>query len=283
MTWQERLSEGTRVLEEAQIEDASLDAWYLLEHVTGMSRAGFILHGSEEEQESQAEQYMDLIRRRAAHTPLQHLTGTQQFMGIDFIVSEDVLCPRQDTELLVERVLAREKESGLELLDVCTGSGCIAIALERLGQDRFETVDAVDLSPQALQIAEHNCAVTGAQVHLRQSDLLESVTGHYDVIVSNPPYIASQEVDRLMPEVREHEPRMALDGGADGLDLYRRLAAGVPGHLKPGGRLYLEIGYDQGQSVPGLLLQAGFVRIGCHKDLCGLDRVVEAVWPGKEG
>lgn len=283
MTWQERLSEGTRVLEEAQIEDASLDAWYLLEHVTGMSRAGFILHGTDMEQEPQAVRYMELICRRAAHTPLQHLTGTQQFMGIDFIVSEDVLCPRQDTELLVERVLACEKESGLELLDVCTGSGCIAIALERLGQNRFETVDAVDLSPQALQIAERNCAATGAQVHLWQSDLLESVTGYYDVIVSNPPYIASQEVDRLMPEVREHEPRMALDGGTDGLDLYRRLAAEVPGHLKPGGRLYLEIGYDQGQSVPGLLLQAGFVRIVCHKDLCGLDRVVEAVWPGKEG
>lgn len=270
VVYRELLEEGKCILAQAEIVDAECDAWLLLEHVSGMNRAQFFLHQQDTVPGELEADYRGMLRKRAEHIPLQHLTGTQEFMGLEFQVSPDVLIPRQDTELLVEKLLPHVHEK--RVLDVCTGSGCIAISLAVLG--RPEHVDAVDLSEKALIQAEKNAKKLGADISFYRSDMLDEITGRYDVIVSNPPYIASKVVDELMPEVQEHEPRMALDGGADGLDLYRRLLAQAPDRLLPGGLLAVEIGYDQREAVMKLFREQGFTEVHCDRDLCGNDRVV---------
>lgn len=270
VVYRELLEEGKRILVQAEIVDAECDAWLLLEHVSGMNRAQFFLHQQDTVPGELEADYRGMLRKRAEHIPLQHLTGTQEFMGLEFQVSPDVLIPRQDTELLVEKLLPHVQ--GKWVLDVCTGSGCIAISLAVLGKP--EQMDAVDLSEKALIQAEKNAKRLGADISFYRSDMLDEITGRYDVIVSNPPYIASKVVDELMPEVQEHEPRMALDGGADGLDLYRRLLAQAPDRLLPGGLLAVEIGYDQRETVMELFREQGFTDVYCDRDLCGNDRVV---------
>lgn len=270
MTWRELLTEGKAALTDKEIVDAELDAWILLEHVSHMNRAGFFLRQQEEASEEEIRQYRELIRQRGSHIPVQHLTGTQEFMGLEFRVSPDVLVPRQDTELLVEKLLPFV--SGKRVLDVCTGSGCIAISLSKLGKP--ESVDATDLSEKALAIAVDNAEKLGADVTFYQGDLLERISGEYDIIVSNPPYITTEVVKGLMPEVRDHEPVLALDGGEDGLKLYRRLLEQAPEHLAQGGMLAVEIGYDQKKAVSALFAEHGFEQIKCWQDLCGNDRVV---------
>lgn len=270
MTWRELLMEGKNILTAGKIEDAEPDAWLLLEYVSQMDRARFFLRQQENAPEENIRQYRDLIRQRGSHIPVQHLTGTQEFMGLEFLVSPDVLVPRQDTELLVEKLLPLIQ--GKKVLDICTGSGCIAIALAKLGVPKL--VEATDLSEKALEIAGRNAEKLGADVAFYQGDLLENISEKYDIIVSNPPYIASEVIGGLMPEVREHEPLMALDGGKDGLVMYRRLLEQVPSHLEQGGIFAVEIGYDQGKTVSELFKVHGFERIECCKDLCGNDRVV---------
>lgn len=270
MTWRELLTEGKAALTDKEIVDAELDAWILLEHVSHMNRAEFFLRQQEEATKEEMRQYRELIRQRGSHIPVQHLTGTQEFMGLEFRVSPDVLVPRQDTELLVEKLLPFV--SGKRVLDVCTGSGCIAISLARLGAP--ESVDATDLSEKALAIAADNAERLGADVTFYQGDLLEGILGEYDIIVSNPPYIATEVVKGLMPEVRDHEPVLALDGGEDGLKLYRRLLEQAPEHLAQEGMLAVEIGYDQKKAVSALFAEHGFEQIKCCQDLCGNDRVV---------
>lgn len=270
VVYRELLEEGKHILVQAEIVDAECDAWLLLEHVSGMNRAQFFLHQQDTVPDELEADYRGMLRKRAEHIPLQHLTGTQEFMGLEFQVSPDVLIPRQDTELLVEKLLPHIQ--GKRILDVCTGSGCIAISLAVLGKP--EQMDAVDLSEKALIQAEKNAKRLGADVSFYRSDMLDEINGRYDVIVSNPPYIASDVVDELMPEVQEHEPRMALDGGADGLDLYRRLLAQAPERLLPGGLLAVEIGYDQREAVMELFREQGFTDVYCDRDLCGNDRVV---------
>lgn len=270
VVYRELLEEGKHILAQAEIVDAECDAWLLLEHVSGMNRAQFFLHQQDTVPDELEADYRGMLRKRAEHIPLQHLTGTQEFMGLEFQVSPDVLIPRQDTELLVEKLLPHIQ--GKRVLDVCTGSGCIAISLAVLGKP--EQMDAVDLSEKALIQAGKNAKRLGADVSFYRSDMLDEINGRYDVIVSNPPYIASDVVDELMPEVQEHEPRMALDGGADGLDLYRRLLAQAPERLLPGGLLAVEIGYDQREAVMELFREQGFTDVYCDRDLCGNDRVV---------
>ena len=270
VVYRELLEEGKHILAQAEIVDAECDAWLLLEHVSGMNRAQFFLHQQDTVQDELEADYRGMLRKRAEHIPLQHLTGTQEFMGLEFQVSPDVLIPRQDTELLVEKLLPHVQ--GKRVLDVCTGSGCIAISLAVLGKP--EQMDAVDLSEKALIQAGKNAKRLGADVSFYRSDMLDEINGRDDVIVSNPPYIASYVVDELMPEVQEHEPRMALDGGADGLDLYRRLLAQAPERLLSGGLLAVEIGYDQREAVMELFREQGFTDVYCDRDLCGNDRVV---------
>lgn len=270
VVYRELLEEGKHILAQAEIVDAECDAWLLLEHVSGMNRAQFFLHQQDTVPDELEADYRGMLRKRAEHIPLQHLTGTQEFMGLEFQVSPDVLIPRQDTELLVEKLLPHVQ--GKRVLDVCTGSGCIAISLAVLGKP--EQMDAVDLSEKALIQAGKNAKRLGADVSFYRSDMLDEINGRYDVIVSNPPYIASDVVDELMLEVQEHEPRMALDGGADGLDFYHRLLAQAPERLLSGGLLAVEIGYDQREAVMELFREQGFTDVYCDRDLCGNDRVV---------
>ncbi len=270
--------QGRDRLLQAGVADAETDAWYLLSECFSISRMTYLMERETvlELSEEAVACYEEQIEKRASHIPLQHLTGEQEFMGYPFFVNEHVLIPRQDTETLVETVLELTKgKKGLSLLDMCTGSGCIAISLALEGQGRFETVTGVDLSPDALTVARENGRRLNVEIEWIQSDMFTGILPvKVDVLVSNPPYIRPEVVDALMAEVRDHEPRMALEGGADGLDFYRILAKHAPMVLNPGGYLAVEIGHDQGEEVSALFEEAGLRDVFVRKDLAGLDRVV---------
>ena len=270
MTLSGLLREGREALQAAGIPEWDLDAWYLLEYAAHCTKNEYFLRPEKEVLPQEKQLYRTLIRKRSAHIPLQYLTGSQEFMGLSFFVDENVLIPRQDTEILVEEALKILKEMQ-RVLDVCTGSGCILLSLLKLCAGLEGT--GTDLSEKALQVAGENARRLGVEASFVQGDLFEPVSGKYDCIVSNPPYIASREVDVLMEEVRDHEPRMALDGGEDGLYFYRKIAAQSPKYLNDRGRIFLEIGFDQGEAVAGLLAPA-FDEVRIVQDLAGLDRVV---------
>ncbi len=270
MTAKELLGWGEESLSKAGIEEAKLDAWYLLEYSLPTDRVSFLMNCNQSVTQNQKEQYEILIEKRATHIPVQHLTGVQDFMGFTFKVNENVLIPRQDTEVLVEEVL--KKARGKKVLDMCTGSGCIIISLQKLGN--LESATAVDISTKVLEVARENAALLEADVSFIESDLFAKVEGKFDIIVSNPPYIESAEVDKLMPEVREHEPRLALDGTEDGLFFYRKIIEEAENYLTEHGELFFEIGYNQGDAVSELMKAKGYHEVRVIKDLPGLDRVV---------
>lgn len=301
MTYGELYRRGRDALEGAGVPEAELDARLLLEWVCGTDRNDLLAHGDRERSAGEQAEYERLIAGRKGRIPLQHLTGVQAFMGLEFAVDGHVLVPRQDTEVLVEEAL-RNLHDGMRILDMCTGSGCILISLLHYSND-CRGVGA-DISGEALAVARGNAErLLGAsacawmrdgtevldgcgaddppcaedrqgRISLIESDLFDGIEGRFDIIVSNPPYIRSGEIPGLMPEVREHEPVLALDGGEDGLDFYRRILEGCRAHLCGGGMLFLEIGYDQGEAVSGLLAEAGFLEVAVVKDYAGLDRVV---------
>lgn len=271
MTLREACREGAGILSRAGIAEADLDAWYLLEWVSGVSRGHYLAYPEEELTSDQEASFQKALAQRAERIPLQHITGEQEFMGLSFKVSDKVLIPRQDTEVLVEEALKYLKP-GMKFLDLCTGSGCILLSLLHSCPGAEGT--GADLSGEALQVAEENRQRLGIQAELIKSDLFEEIEGNFDMIVSNPPYIRSGEIDHLMEEVRLYDPRMALDGHEDGLYFYREIAKESPRFLKSGGMLLLETGYDQGESVPQLLREQGFREIEVIRDLAGLDRVV---------
>ena len=276
MTYRECYEQGCRTLQAAGIEEAALDARLLLEAVCGTDRNDLLVHGEQPEAPEAEEKYLNWIRQRAEHIPLQQLTGEQGFMGLTFSVNEHVLIPRQDTEILVEEVL-KELHDGMRVLDMCTGSGCILLSLLHYSND-CEGL-GVDLSAEALEVAGRNVLKVltpekAEHAHFLQSDLFEKVEGKFEIIVSNPPYIASAEVEKLMPEVRDHEPRMALDGTEDGLYFYRRIIEEAGKHLVSSGMLFFEIGYDQGQAVSELMRTEGYCDVQVVQDYAGLDRVV---------
>lgn len=276
MTYRECYEKGSRILNEAGIEESTLDARLLLEAVCGTDRNDLLVHGEQPVEPEAEEKYFGWIGKRAGRIPLQQLTGEQDFMGLTFTVNENVLIPRQDTEILVEEVL-KELHDGMRILDMCTGSGCILLSLLHYSND-CEGL-GVDLSAEALEVAGRNVLKVltpekAEHAHFLQSDLFEKVEGKFEIIVSNPPYIASAEVDRLMPEVRDHEPRMALDGTEDGLYFYRRIIEEAGKHLVSSGMLFFEIGYDQGQAVSELMRTEGYCEVQVVQDYAGLDRVV---------
>lgn len=279
MTLQEAYEYGQKQLNEANIEDANLDAWYLLEFVTGINRTMYYLKMQETISTEQEELYRKYICTRASHIPLQHITGVQEFMGLEFFVNEHVLVPRQDTEVLVESVL-EVLEPGTDVLDMCTGSGCILISLMKHCKG-IKGV-GVDVSKEALDVAKRNCEKLGVEVELVQSNLFADVSGRYDVIVSNPPYIRTAVIEVLKEEVKCHDPFVALDGKEDGLYFYREIVEKSPKYLAQGGKLYFEIGHDQGDDVKMLMEQAGFADVQVKKDLAGLDRVVFGKYNMKE-
>lgn len=352
--WADVLNYGKKILKNAGIVEADLDAWYLFEQSFGISRAQYFLCarenivGSTAQKIAVQEQHGDLLesgnalecaelwlkeklsayehalKKRAARIPLQQIIGQQEFMGLSFFVNEHVLIPRQDTETLVELVLQEQKDKDISILDMCTGSGCIAVSLKKLGG--YAHVEGADISEEALKVAKRNseeilenndvnndavnsrteqiqnCTnltnnqnkqdnseermvsevrrVSQTGVTFRHSDMFSSFreTEQFNVIVSNPPYIPSAVIEELEPEVRDHEPRGALDGTADGLYFYRILAEECAKHLTPGGHVYFEIGYDQGAAVKELLDIHGFKDTRVIQDLAGKDRVVCGAW-----
>lgn len=273
LTLKEALAKAVDKLQQMEVPDADIDAWYLLSYVTGLDRAAFFLHGDEPMAEPDMIRYRDLVTKRGERIPLQLLTGEQEFMGLDFHVNEHVLIPRQDTECLVERVLPYV--DGKRVLDVCTGSGCIAIAIAKLGKPFI--VHGVDISEEALAVARQNATELNASVELFAGDLMTRMDGQYDVIVSNPPYISPSVIEGLMPEVRLHEPMLALDGGQDGLEFYRRIAGQAVTRLAPNGRLFLEIGCEQAAAVAEILQKQGYREVQVFQDLAGKDRIVQCI------
>ncbi len=313
MTLRQLWAENAERLRAADIAEAELDARILLLEAFQTDLAHFLAEQVRPLPETEAvrrqiERDRDLISERARRRPLSYILGRQEFMGLTFAVDERVLIPRQDTETLVELVLEEQKDPGLSVLDLCTGSGCIAVSLAALGG--YAETAAADLSEAALDVAEANARElldetwevgtwrsgklekTGNDMR-DESDRPASGRRHfrlycgdlfgalppgkkYDILVSNPPYIPAGEISGLQAEVSGYEPRMALDGAADGLIFYRRIAAEAPLWLRPGGSVYLEIGYDQAEAVCGLLAEQGFWRIRVFKDLPGHDRVVRA-------
>lgn len=264
---------GQRQLEKEQIDNASGEAWYLFSHCMKLNREDYLFGMTEEVEEGpETKAYEEMLeKRRKERIPLQYLLGTQEFMGHSFVVTPDVLIPRQDTETVLEEVIA----SGIQpekILDLCTGSGCIAISLALFFQPKI--CIGTDISEKALEIAKENGKRLCPMVEFIQSDLFENVEGTYDLIISNPPYITSEECRKLMPEVRDHEPMLALDGKDDGLFFYRKIIREASGYLKAGGMLAFEIGYDQGDAVKEMMEESGFHDVKIKKDLAGLERMV---------
>ncbi len=317
--------EGMALL--AGLEDAALDARLLLEHFCGIDTNRLLAEPGMPVRDDLRSAFLKGIERRAAREPLAYIVGEQSFMGLPFIVSEDVLIPEQDTENLVEEAL-RLIDDGSRILDLCTGSGCILLSLLHYTNGCIGV--GTDLSEKALEIARRNASAHGLsdQTVWLQGDLFDaldplnkkdnddkdnkrenykiednkreenrddqaekstesekselgfpgmSYTSGYDMIISNPPYIPTSVIDTLQPEVRCAQPRMALDGGGDGLDFYRRIIREAPAHLVVGGRLLLEIGYDQAEAVSDLLREAGYYGIEILKDYGGNDRIATAV------
>lgn len=277
-TLENALQEGRKFLKDKQIADSDIDAWYLLSFLFEMDRARYLMHSSMPISEEQYHEYMELIKKRGNHIPLQHITGEQEFMGLNFKVSQDVLIPRQDTEILVQEVL--KAAEGKNVLDMCTGSGCIIISLDKLGN--IKSGVGVDISEAALKIANENNTRLEAKVQFLHSNLFEQVQGKYDIIVSNPPYIPTSDIETLMEEVKDHEPSIALDGKKDGLYFYRCILLEGINYMNPGGFIFFEIGWDQGMAVSQLLKEKGFQDIRIIKDLAGLDRVVTGRYVNQE-
>lgn len=271
MTYREAVNLGEKILTMASIADAKTDAWLLLSMVCKMERSFYYLHMEEEVPEEQLSEYEIALKKRAEHVPLQYIVGETEFMGLRFKVNSSVLIPRQDTESLVEEALKVVKP-GMKVLDLCTGSGCIIISILHNVPD-VEGY-AIDISKQALNVAKENAKLNDVSVMFERSDVFDHVTGTYDVIVSNPPYIPTMEILKLMPEVQTFEPMEALDGKEDGLYFYRRIIDKAKDYLNPQGHLLFEIGYDQGEAVSALMKEAGFCDVQVVKDLAHHDRVV---------
>lgn len=272
MTYRELYESGKSSLSQAGIEEAALDARLLLEFVCHTARNDLLVHGDRVVEAGQENAYRELIGRRSAHIPLQHLTGVSEFMGLTFTVNENVLIPRQDTEVLVEEVM-RNLHDGFRILDMCTGSGCILLSLLHYSNDCSGV--GADISEKALEVARRNAEnLNESKASFVRSNLFEKVEGKFEIIVSNPPYIRTEVIPTLMEEVRLHEPLTALDGREDGLYFYREIVKESKQYLCGGGQLFFEIGYDQREAVTALMEQAGFRDVTAVQDYAGLDRVV---------
>lgn len=302
-TLRQIIETGRAELEAAGIEEAALDAWYLLEYTAGISRAAYYGEPDRILEEPLAEQYLHYIGMRKKRIPLQHITGEQEFMGYPFYVNEHVLIPRQDTETLVEeavkfiRAKLRGNEREVQVLDMCTGSGCILLSIMKLCPQTEGT--GCDISKEALAVARKNAERLEVDARWVESDLFSELCGSgsggaeagsqtdetgrsdrlcYDMIVSNPPYIRTAEIETLQDEVRLHDPRIALDGREDGLYFYRRIVKDSVSFIKDGGSLIFEIGWDQGKDVAELMTEHGYENVTIKKDLSGLDRVAAGVY-----
>ena len=274
MTYREGRNMVADQLAAAGVENETAESWFLMEAACKINRSYYLIHEQDEMGPEQEKAYLELTRRRCQRMPLQYLTGEQEFMGLPFHVNEHVLIPRQDTEVLVEEAIRiiRQDLPDAKVLDLCTGSGCIGISIQSFCPD--VTVTGADISQEALQVAQKNAVQNQMPVQFIHSDLFAEISDTYDMIVSNPPYIPSEVIETLMPEVRDHEPMDALDGKSDGLYFYEKITRQSVEHLKEGGYLLYEIGHDQADAVSGFMKENGFYDIKVIRDLAGLDRVV---------
>ncbi|MBP3338433.1 MAG: peptide chain release factor N(5)-glutamine methyltransferase [Lachnospiraceae bacterium] len=281
MNYSELFDYAKNYLIDNDIADYNSDSYLLLEYVFGISKTDFFLKKNENVDDIKLEEFKNYLKERASGKPLQYITGTQDFMGLTFKVNENVLIPRYDTEILVDtalKVLKTYDKSSIRVCDMCTGSGCIGISIAKLGN--ISDVTCVDISKAALEVAKENANINDANnIHFVNSDLFEAFDEgenavKFDFIISNPPYIRSDEIEGLMREVRLHEPRLALDGDDDGLKFYNIITKEAAKRLYDGGWLLYEIGCDQGISVSELMKESGFTEVKVIKDLAGLDRVV---------
>jgi release factor glutamine methyltransferase len=273
------IREAAQTLHQGGVPDSRREAGSLLEHVIDRDRTFIITHAEDLIAPEEQLRFLEWVARRAEGEPLQYITGRQAFFGLDFEVTKDVLIPRPETELLVENALALV-DKGLaapSICDVGTGSGCIAVAL--LHEIRRATAVGIDLSVEAIQVARRNAArhSVAARISFLVADCLSSLnTGKpiFDLLVSNPPYVAASAVDGLQREVRDHEPRLALSPGVDGLAIIRRLLLDGEAFVKAGGHLLLEIGFDQGAGVERLIDRTRWKFLDIHQDLQGIPRIV---------
>ena len=268
------VKENTDKLDAAGISDASVDIWLLLEHFADIDKADYFANQDMELNPVVAKEIEEAVEKRINHIPLQHIIGETEFMGLTFKVNEDVLVPRFDTEILVDEVVKYVGDEYYKILDMCTGSGCIAITVSDMCDNA--TVVASDISKDALAVAKENNELNNTDVEFIESDLFENVDGLFDIIVSNPPYIKTEEIENLMDEVKLHDPRLALDGGESGLEFYERIIKDSNDHLKTDGMIFFEIGFDQADDVSKLLEENGFKDIVVKKDLAMNDRVIYA-------
>ncbi|HHW00825.1 MAG TPA: peptide chain release factor N(5)-glutamine methyltransferase [Clostridiaceae bacterium] len=284
MIIRDALKKGTDIIKSAGIETPTLEAGVILCHVLGRDKIYIYTHGDNELQPSQEEKYFELLKKRTSGVPVQHITGTQEFMSLPFRVNEHVLIPRQDTEILVETVMEwvknqkTQSQDKVKIMDIGTGSGCIAVSLAYYIGNSFIT--AVDISEMALRTARLNAEANNVadRIIFIHSNLFEDIPseyfgGLYDVIVSNPPYIPTEDIKHLQKEVRCFDPLVALDGGQDGLEFYRAIINRADDFLKPGGLLALEVGFGQADAVAALM-KGKFEDIRKTKDLSGIERVV---------
>lgn len=260
-------------LSKSGFAEAESDSRLIFDYIAGIDRVKLTLDGDMELEPDVEEKLKEALDKRLTHMPVQYITGYQNFMGLEFKVTKDVLIPRMDTETLVEEVL-RLGLSNVRVLDLCTGSGCILLSILKYVYGSSGV--GVDISDGALRVARANSEALGIDATFIKSDMFESIPRdeRFDIIVSNPPYIKSNVIETLMSEVKDYEPMSALDGSADGLRFYRIIADRAPEFLNKGGMLFVEIGYDQGEEVSALITEAGFTDVQVIKDLSGLDRVV---------
>lgn len=272
MTYREAIVLGESILRKADIVDAKTDSWLLLAMACKIDHTYYYMHIDEEMTEEQAREFEVLIKKRAERVPLQYITGEQEFMGLTFHVNSNVLIPRQDTETLVEEAL-KVVRPGMKIMDMCTGSGCVLISILKNAHD-IEGI-GYDISKQAINVAKENAKLNEVPAVFERSDLFEDVVENdFDVIVSNPPYIPTDAIATLMPEVAEFEPREALDGKGDGLYFYSKILEQCKNYMKPDGYVLFEIGCKQGDSVSTMMRLAGFSEVHVIKDLARNDRVV---------
>ena len=275
MTIKQAIMQAQEAFETAGVPDPRIDAELILCHLTGLDRMSMLMQGSKELTNEQEQRFSSLLLSRTRREPLQYLLGTQYFYGLSFQVDSRVLIPRQETETLCEWGISHlRKLTHPRALDLCTGSGAIAVTLKH--ECPHAEVTAADLSTDALEVASSNARLNHADVHFVQGDLWEPVQNEtFDLILSNPPYIPTLDCNTLQQEVMQ-EPRMALDGGTDGLDFYRRIATGAAAHLSPAGLIAVEVGIGEAQDVAVLFKNAGLCDVQIINDLYGVERIVSA-------
>lgn len=276
MNYLEAFENGKEKLMRAGVDEYALDARLLLECVCNTDHSTLLAHPDRELSQEEEALYSSYTDRRADREPVAYILGKWDFMGLEFKVNRNVLIPEQDSEFLVEEAL-RHCEDGMKVLDLCTGSGCIALSI--LHYTNETKAHCTDISNEALLVAKENAEDLGVadRCEFELTDLFPKNNEKYDIVVSNPPYIATNVIESLAPEVRDHEPRLALDGDEDGLTFYRRIIGGAGDYLFSSGYLILEIGYDQAEAVTGLLKENGkYHEIEVVKDFSGNDRVVKA-------